>query len=331
MLDREPEELQFLGVGGILVEAIKILRACGRLLGLITATFILPLSFALLGHTLITDPLINKIRRNEFIFEHQIGTPAADRTMAVLSSEWSRLIFYEVSYLVFLLVFSLLSTAAVVYTVACAYTAKSVTISKVLSVIPRVWKRLMITFLWYFLIIVVYNIVAVLAFVILVWIFGTNNLGFGIGVTILLVFLFTAHVYISAVWHLGSVISVLEERYGMEAIKKAMNLIQGKRIVAFVLVFGYFLVNAVIQGAFTQAVVHGGPSLGSRISWGIVLVGAMVVVNLVGLLVQSVVYYVCKSYHHQNIDKSALSDHLEEYLGDYMPLKSSIQMESLDV
>ena len=60
--------------------------------------------------------------------------------------------------------------------------------------------------------------------------------------------------------------------------------------------------------------------------------GTLVYVNLIGLLVQSMLYYVCKSYHHQSIDKSALSDHLEEYLGAYVPLKSgNIQMENLDV
>ncbi|KAK1356247.1 hypothetical protein POM88_049503 [Heracleum sosnowskyi] len=62
-----------------------------------------------------------------------------------------------------------------------------------------------------------------------------------------------------------------------------------------------------------------------------VMVGVFVIVNLIGLLVQSVFYYVCKSYHHEGVDKSALYDHLSGYLGEYMTLKSSIQMENLDV
>ncbi|GMP53130.1 hypothetical protein CsSME_00018690 [Camellia sinensis var. sinensis] len=68
-----------------------------------------------------------------------------------------------------------------------------------------------------------------------------------------------------------------------------------------------------------------------RIMVGRFLVGVMVIVNLVGLMVQRVFYYVCKSYHHQGIDKSALCDHLGGYLGEYMPLKNNIQMENLDV
>ena len=102
--------------------------------------------------------------------------------------------------------------------------------------------------------------------------------------------------------------------------------------MAFILVFGYLAICAVIGGIFGTVVVHGGESYGvfGRIVVGGFLVGVLVIVNLVGLLVQSVFYYVCKSYHHQGIDKSALYDHLGGYLGEYVPLKSSIQMEDLD-
>ncbi|KAJ6417815.1 hypothetical protein OIU84_001239 [Salix udensis] len=99
------------------------------------------------------------------------------------------------------------------------------------------------------------------------------------------------HVYITALWHLASVVSVLEPVYGLVAMKKSYELLKGKIRVA---------------------------------------VGALVIVNLVGLLVQSVLYYVCKSYHHQGIDKTALHEHLGGYLGEYVPLKSSLQMENLE-
>lgn len=335
MLDREPEELQFLGVLGILSEAFKILRSCVKQLGAITLTLILPLSFAILGHTLVSDPLIRKIDKNEDTFERQAGSPDAERTKALIYSEWSRLLLFQGGYLVFLLAFSLLSTAAVVYTVACIYTGKQITYAKVMSVVPRVWKRLMLTFLWYFLIMVGYNTALIVAFVLVFLIVGVDNIvAFSLCVVVLVSVFLAVHVYISAIWHVASVISVLEDRYGISAIQKSRDLIKGKRLVAFVLIFFYFLIWAGIQGVFRNRVVHasGGGGIGSRVGFGFLLIGLMVYVNLIGLLVQSVLYYVCKSYHHQSIDKSALSDHLEEYLGEYVPLKSSnIQMEDLDV
>lgn len=335
MLDREPEELQFLGVVGILAEAFKILRSYLKQLSAITATLILPLSFVILGHTLVSDPLVQKIQKNEDTFEKQAGGPGADRTMALISSEWTRLLLFEGVYLVFLLAFSLLSTAAVVYSVACIYTGKLISYSKVMSVVPRVWKRLMLTFLWYFLIIVGYNTALVVALVVVIVGVGTDNVvAFDICVVVLAAVFLAVHVYISALWHVASVISVLEDRYGIGAIQKSRDLIRGKRLVAFVLIFFYFTIWAGIETVFRKKVVHvsGGSGIGSRVVFGVLLVGLLVFVNLIGLLVQSVLYYVCKSYHHQSIDKSALSDHLEEYLGEYVPLKSSnIQMENLDV
>ncbi|KAL7242822.1 hypothetical protein ACSBR1_015252 [Camellia fascicularis] len=47
----------------------------------------------------------------------------------------------------------------------------------------------------------------------------------------------------------------------------------------------------------------------------------MTVVLVFGYLAicESVFYYVCKSYHHHGIDKSALYDNLGGYLGEYVP------------
>ncbi|CAN0911852.1 hypothetical protein LINGRAPRIM_LOCUS977 [Linum grandiflorum] len=115
-------------------------------------------------------------------------------------------------------------------------------------------------------------------------------------------------------------------------MKKSYELLKGKTRAAAVLVFGYLAICGVISGIFGAVVVHGGVNHGvfTRIVVGGFLVGVLVIVNLVGLMVQSVFYYVCKSYHHQGIDKTALHEQLGGYLGEYVPLKSNIQLEDLD-
>lgn len=102
-------------------------------------------------------------------------------------------------------------------------------------------------------------------------------------------------------------------------------------------ILGYLGACGLISGAFGAVVVRAGEEDGIpaspmvRVWVGGALVAVLVVVNLVGLLVQSVFYYVCKSYHHQPIDKTALYEHLGGYLGEYVPLKSSIQMENFEL
>ena len=180
----------------------------------------------------------------------------------------------------------------------------------------------------------VYNLAFIILLVLIIIAVDTNStflLFFSLLIAFGL-FLFV-HVYITALWHLASVISVLEPVYGFQAMKKSYELLKGKVLMAGVLVFGYLAICGLINGTFAAVVVHGdsNTSVFVRILVGGFLVGVLVIVNLVGLLVQSVFYYVCKSFHHQGIDKTALHDHLGGYLGEYVPLKSNIQLESLDI
>ncbi|XP_027346657.1 uncharacterized protein LOC113858292 [Abrus precatorius] len=320
-MDLAPEELQFLNLPEIVRESISIPKRSPKTFYLITLTLIFPLSFAILAHSLFTHPIIT-----------QLQSPFDDPSQT--THEWTLLLLIQFSYLIFLFAFSLLSTAAVVFTVASLYTSKPVSFSSTLSAIPKLFKRLFITFLWVTLTMILYNSVFLLFLVLIIVALDTNNsvLLFFAVVVILLLF-FVAHVYITALWHLASVVSVLEPVYGFSAMRKSYELLKGRTKYAAVLVSVYLVICGVIGAFFSVVVVHGGDNYGvfARIVVGGFLVGLLVIVNLVGLLVQSVFYYVCKSYHHQGIDKSALHDHLGGYLGEYVPLKSSIQMENLDV
>ncbi|KAK9937181.1 hypothetical protein M0R45_013990 [Rubus argutus] len=318
-MDLAPEDLQFLSIPDILRESTSIPKQSPKTFYLVTLTLIFPLSFAILAHSLFTHPLLN-----------QLQGPATDPDQ--LHHKWTLLLLFQFFYLIFLFAFSLLSTAAVVFIVASLYTSKPVSFSNTLSAIPKVFKRLFITFLWVSLLMVGYNLLFVGFLVLLIVAIDTQNpiLLLFSGLVVFVLFL-VVHVYITALWHLASVVSVLEPVYGFAAMKKSYELMKGKTGMAFVLVFGYLTTCGLIGVVFGTVVVHGGYyGVFVRIVVGGFLVGLLVIVNLVGLLLQSVFYYVCKSYHHQGIDKSALHDHLGGYLGEYVPLKSSIQMENLD-
>lgn len=320
-MDLAPEELQFLSLPDIFRESISIPRRSPKTFYLITLTLIFPLSFAILAHSLFTHPILTQLE------DHPSADPAQTR------HEWTLLLIYQFCYLIFLFAFSLLSTAAVVFTVASLYTSKPVSFSSTIAAIPKVFKRLFITFLWVSLIMVLYNAILIILLVIFIIAIDTQNAILLLLTFIVMMLLFLGvHVYITAWWHLASVVSVLEPIYGFTAMKKSYELLKGRVRMACLLVFGYLAICSVINGVFASVVVHGGDKYGlfHRIVAGGFLVGLLVIVNMIGLLVQSVFYYVCKSYHHESIDKLALHDHLGGYLGEYVPLKSSIQMENLD-
>ncbi|KAL5555485.1 hypothetical protein UlMin_037721 [Ulmus minor] len=324
-MDREQQELQFLGFFGIFKETFKIVFSWRKIFSQITLALILPLSFIFLAHLHISQVILMNIQSNfdkENDYNFQNNSPSYTKIKNSISTQWVAFWSFKVAYFVFLVIFSLLSTAAVVYTIACIYTAKQISFKKVMSVVPKVWKRLMVTFLWSFAIVFVYNLVAIGFIILAILLIGVVPiLGFILSILFLIGYL-SGFVYIGIIWHLASVVSVLEDVYGIKAMKKSRNLIKGKKGLAV----AFFVLLAVCFGGiefmYEDFVVLGSDGeMGIRIGIGIVCFLLLLTVILFGLVIQTIIYFVCKSYHHENIDKPSLSEHLEAYLGDYVRLR----------
>ncbi|PSS00097.1 hypothetical protein CEY00_Acc24064 [Actinidia chinensis var. chinensis] len=333
-MDREQEEMQFLGLFGIYAESYKIILSWRKLFSQITLSLILPLSFIFLAHIEVSDLLFSKILHNELQLDQtQIGTKSYTHLSDLISSEWSYLWLFKFAYFTFLLVFSLLSTAAVVYAIAAAYAGRDVTFAVVMSVVPKVWKKLIVTFLCTFFAFFAYNLVAAVTLIISIFTIGFSNLGLVI-LGILSILYSIGFVYMTVVWQLASVVSVLEDLYGFKAMMKSKDLIKGKLWIAVVVFFKLNLSSLVIQVVFERFVVNG-EAFGwlVRAGFGVLCFLLLFKLFLFGLVIQTVIYFVCKSFHHENIDKSSLSDHLEVYLlAEYVPLKAKdVQLEQFDV
>ncbi|XP_031504381.1 uncharacterized protein LOC116266971 [Nymphaea colorata] len=308
-MDREPEQLRFLGFFGIYKEALKIIHSRRRLFGLVSLTLILPLSVIFLANYEISAAIFAKINQTE-------ATPntAHDK----LRGEWAQFWLFKLGYLIIVVIFSLLSTSAVVYMVACVYAGKDMTYRKIMAVVPRVWKRLMVTFFWLFIIGVGYNLTSLLVIaMIIVFLKGVAEL---VLVIVLTVLYLVGLVYLCVVWQLAGVISVLEEKCGWAAMAKGKELIKGKLFVASAIFVVLSLIDAGIHVGFVALVVQPyWAEVGPRVGCGFMFLFLLCGIILLGLVTQSIIYFVCKSYHHESIDKSGLSDHLELY-GKYVRL-----------
>ncbi|KAI3912455.1 hypothetical protein MKW92_012191 [Papaver armeniacum] len=130
------------------------------------------------------------------------------------------------------------------------------------------------------------------------------------------------HLYVSALWHLASVVSVLEPNlYGLAAMKKSKQLLQGRTIIAMELVNSYFTATWVIGlllGYAMQFPIH----FMVKILLGSLCLFMLVAVNLTGLLVQNVFFFACKAHHKEVVDKNVLYDHLCGYDHDKVGYKS---------
>ncbi|KAI3844489.1 hypothetical protein MKX03_007456 [Papaver bracteatum] len=313
-MDREPEELQFMGFFGIFKELANGIIVSRKIFSQITLAFVLPLSFIYLAQTKLSSSpkdgmvyfiiygLTSEFRLIKFIHWYDLASMIGFFTLSVLCH-------------IFFLVLSVLSTSVVVYIIACAYTKKEITFSKVASVVPTVWKRLLITFLWTFLIMFLYNLFSLLIVFLI-----TFTLKPAEGFDNIIIYAI-GFIYISVIWHLASVVSVMEESYGYKAILKSKALIKGKIWISLVIFI-------TLQISFMIAVA----SFDSLVFGNIFLLLLSILIHF-GLVVQTVLYFVCKSYHHDNIDKSLLAKHFEAYNGDYVPLigDKDIQLEQSEV
>ncbi|KAL6316393.1 hypothetical protein AAG906_018096 [Vitis piasezkii] len=245
----------------------------------------------------VSDYLLANIIDNENnLVETQIGTLKYNKMAHLLFSELATLCLFKAAYLLFTLIFSLLSTSAVVYTIACIYTGQNVLrLSHSCSTFPDFMDS----------------------------VYAPSNTGFLI-LFFLVIFYLVGLVYMSIVWQLANTVSVLEDSYGIEAMKRSRELIKGKVGVAVFIFFKLGFFNIIIQAAFQRLVVHG-ESLGmiNRAEYAIICFLLHVMLVLFGHALHTIIYLVCKSYHNENIDKLALSDHLEAYSDhqDHVPLK----------
>ncbi|WCJ43362.1 hypothetical protein M5689_024105 [Euphorbia peplus] len=311
-MDRDQDEMQFMGILDIYKETHKIILTWIQIFIKITLTLIVPLSFIFLAHIHFSDLILSNITE----LDHQNKSGNTKKLHHMISKQWAYFLLLKAAYFTFFFIFSLLSTAAVVYTVASIYTRGDITFRKVMSVVPKVWKRLMFTFIYIFVELFLYNMAALLVLIVIAILTADTNTVLEEGGKVVFgILYFLGMVYLSMVFQLGSVVSVLEDACDYGAIVKSRGLIKGKMVVYGFIFYMINLFVYMVQFGYENGVVHGS-NLGmeKRVLAGIIFFLLIVTLFLFGLVVQTVIYFVCKSFHQEHIDKTALSLHLEDYV-----------------
>ncbi|KAL5571896.1 hypothetical protein UlMin_021493 [Ulmus minor] len=240
-------------------------------------TLILPLSLIFLVHIQVSELLFRRIIRNEIILdETKAKTPKYKKLSGHISSEWTTFWLFKAAYFAFPLIFSLLSLSWLLFTF---------TFNKIVSIVPnKVWKRLMVTFLWAFIAFFAYTLYSKNS---------TYNADLVVGMVLLVIYL-VGFVYLSLVWQLASVVSMLEDVRRIEAMKKSKTLIKGKMWGA-ILVFSKLIIFVfLLQFAFQNLVVHGW-SLEEvdRVGYAIICLLVLLKLILFGLVIQAIFSTLC--------------------------------------
>ncbi|KAK9111437.1 hypothetical protein Scep_018956 [Stephania cephalantha] len=288
---------------------------------------------------LISDHLSGKIINNHINLDDTMSFyPSYNRIKRELAVQWSLLgVFTLLYFLIGLIGFYLFSISAVSYAVACFYASKDTNFKQVIRVVPKAWKKLVITYLLYcfiqFVCLVVF--VALIAICIAMGSMARQVvLGIVIGVIVLILFI-VGLIYFNVIWSMASVVSVLEECYGLGSFKRSLDLMKGKKKLNIWVYMVFQVLFSVVQGGYWVLAGLFNSSLPVVVYVIIAIFFFLMFLGLVllGFVVQTVLYLVCKCHHHEISGKSSLGDRLDGLLGGYgrMGKGKGVQLEQVGV
>ncbi|KAK1323735.1 hypothetical protein QJS10_CPA02g01419 [Acorus calamus] len=214
----------------------------------------------------------------------------AKATMTGLLDDLQQLSGLQLAFMVPFFIISLYSLVTTVHSSATMYHDKFLTLGAMLSEIKWVWKRPIITMIYIGLFTFAYVFTVVFFMIVsMVIIKGATEVAL-IVVMALLATLYYLHLL--AVWTIGLVVSVIEEDcYGMDAIKKASELIKGRRLQGFALM----IISSVVSSVVVAIVNH--TPLSGLIARRVVKMTVAYLFKLLVFVVFTVFYYDCKRSH----------------------------------
>ncbi|KAI3835913.1 hypothetical protein MKW92_025549 [Papaver armeniacum] len=293
-MNREPPK-KSLGFFGIYMDTCKFTVSWIKLCSQIFLATILPLTIL----------YMSDIQLSYFIQNHTYQNNEKAR--------WIAFGITKFVYLILSILFYLFSTSSVAYAVSCFYTSKDPNFKRVVGVFPKVWGRLLITFLLFFFILAICTIVYLgLLLGLMARLHGGARVALIICLSIPYIIVL---IYITNVWNIAMVISVLEKDYGRKALVKSMRLIKGKIWVSSALFTVLAILFTAVIFGFVRRVVPGKTTnLGVKIFVGIVCYVLAAYLLHFYLVIQAVVYFVCKAYHNEDV--SNVAEHLDVSYGN---------------
>ncbi|PWA83337.1 hypothetical protein CTI12_AA172880 [Artemisia annua] len=284
-MDQTEEDMKSLGFFGIFKQSFKIIFTNKKIFTKITLTLILPLTLIFLAHMVISHHFFDKVENNSLPYD----TDTTDSYNSTTVKDWTYYWLFKIIYFTFITVFSLFATGAIVFTIASIYSERDITFLDVIKIVPKIWKWLLVTFLFIYLAFIIYDVI--------------------IGL-----------LYLSVIWELASVATVLENVYGFKAMKKGKKLLYGKKKVGMMIAFVMYAILVGLIIVIELFVEYGDDIFELGIVWRVmigILCGLVLLVWFCLFIVtQTVLYMVCKSFHREAIDKVSLSTLLGVYLGE---------------
>ncbi|KAL3511087.1 hypothetical protein ACH5RR_030488 [Cinchona calisaya] len=283
----------------ILRETVRILRYNSTGFVAILAFLICPMSAIVLSNVLVDQSMVRMLTLRLLMAAKASGLPVSP-FIKQSCQKFSEMAVSAVLGFPLYITLSLLSKAAVVYSVDCTYSRKICDSSKFYVIVWKIWRRIVVTYLWVCVVIV--GCIA-LFFVLLVAVSSTFSvMGFPPDLILypaMVVGLIFSIILANSiiVCNIAIVISVLEDVSGPQALLQSSSLVKGQTQVGLLIFLGSTIGMAMVEGLFEHRVKTLSYGDGSSRIWeGPLLIIMFSFVVLIDSMMSAVFYFSCKSY-----------------------------------
>lgn len=303
LADFDKEEKPALTILGILKESFKTTLKNGKIILSIAFFMFIYYCFLSFSNHLMLEPFYSNLvltckdKCKRFNF-HEIDPETRKSIIKIVRF----IIIYELIIWAFSYLIQMIALSFVVLSTQEAYTSKLLSFKKIFLSIRTSWKRPLITSFWMFIISLVSIIFFLIVFgFIAVFTEGTLSVYLVIG---LVIFGVCFYIFLSVIWILSLVVSILEENNssGIKAIERAREIMKGKKLQGCVLMLILILVGVVIfYGTFpllAMMTTHKSRLIKGAI--GVSEVWLFCLEKLFVFVVFTLFYNECKRSHHHH-------------------------------
>ncbi|PSS13474.1 GATA zinc finger domain-containing protein [Actinidia chinensis var. chinensis] len=283
----------------ILRETVRILRY--NLIGFvgIVGLLICPVLAILLSNVLVDQSIVKRLTIRLLLVAKSSGLPLRP-FIKQSCHKFSEMAMSSAVCFPLYITLSLLSKAAVVYSVDCTYSRKKFDASKFYVIVTRIWRRLVSTYLW------VCGVIVGCLTLFLVLLVAVSSLfsviGFASDLIVysaMIVGLIFSVMFANAIiiCNIAIVISVLENVSGPQALLRSSLLIRGQTQVGLLIFLGSTIGMAFVEGLFEHRVKTLSYGDGSSRIWeGPLLVLMYSFLVLIDSMMSAVFYFSCRFY-----------------------------------
>ncbi|XP_071740644.1 uncharacterized protein [Rutidosis leptorrhynchoides] len=275
----------------LLKSPFKILSQNGKLMAITSTIYLIIYSLSFILYTKSTNPIIfDSIIKIMTLMSTPPGTPEYTKLMVAIREDIGIFLAILLAYFVFYFFVVLFAQTTVIIISSCYYNDTTISSFKDLKFkVSKTWTRPFVTSFYIQLLASGYTSFFFLPLLVPILVLFDHRI---ILIAFLIIFylvFITFYFYLSVVWSLAVVVSIVEDTYGLLALGKARELVKNNRLNGFLLNILFALLMLIIT------IVGSKLSPAMPIVVGVVQFFLIGVISLFLFMTYSAFYYQCKN------------------------------------